>query len=162
MIEVNDRMIIRVITIGKTQKGYVKDGIAVFLDRLTHYARVEWIELDDPTARGSDASRKEAEGELLIKQFVPGEFVVLLDERGTELTSEAFAVWFGKRMNSGVRSVALVIGGAYGFSQTIRARADQLLCLSRMTFPHDLVRLILAEQVYRAFTIIRGEKYHHP
>jgi 23S rRNA (pseudouridine1915-N3)-methyltransferase len=156
-------MIIRVISVGKTRQSYVKDGLSHFLKRMTHYARVEWVELDDPVMRSpTPDSQRRSEAELLLRQMQQGDFVVLLDERGSEFTSESFAAWMNKRMSAGVRCIVFVIGGAYGFHDTVRARADQSVCLSRMTFPHDLVRLILAEQLYRAFTILKGEKYHHP
>jgi 23S rRNA (pseudouridine1915-N3)-methyltransferase len=155
-------MIIRVITVGKTRQAYVKEGLDLFLKRLVHYNRIEWNELDDPASRSStpEASRL-VEGELLLKHLRPDDFVVLLDEHGLEFTSTAWAEWLNKRMSSGIKCLVLIIGGAYGFSKEVKSRANQSVCLSRMTFPHDLVRLILAEQLYRGFTILKGEKYHH-
>jgi len=155
-------MVIRVIAVGKTQQKYVKEGLDLFLKRLVHYNRVEWNELKDPSSRSPtpDAARQ-SEGELLLTQLRSDDFVVLLDEHGLEFTSAAWAEWLNKRMSSGIKCLVLIIGGAHGFSKDVKSRANQSVCLSRMTFPHDLVRLILVEQLYRGFTILKGEKYHH-
>ena len=102
-----------------------------------------------------------AEGEAILRQLAEGDYVTLLDERGTEYRSVEFAEWLQKRMNSGVKRLVLVIGGPYGFSEEVYARADARLSLSRMTFSHQIVRAIFAEQIYRAFTILNNEPYHH-
>ena len=109
----------------------------------------------------SAESQKRQEGELLMRQFADGDYVVLLDEKGAEMRSVEFSMWLQKRMNSGVRRLCFVIGGPYGFSKTVYDRADESISLSRMTFSHQIIRAIFAEQLYRAFTIIRNEPYHH-
>jgi 23S rRNA (pseudouridine1915-N3)-methyltransferase len=155
-------MIIRVLAIGQTKMSYVKDGLDLYLKRLAHYSRVEWIELPDPSSKSAASDQQRIpEGELLLKHIQPGDFVVLLDEKGELFSSAQWAEWMNKRQLSGSRSLTLIIGGAYGFSDAMRQRADQMISLSPMTFPHDLVRVILAEQLYRCFTILKGEKYHH-
>ena len=98
---------------------------------------------------------------MLLRQFGEGDCVVLLDEKGEQMRSVDFAVWLQKRMNSGLRRLCFVIGGPYGFSEAVYARADGKLSLSSMTFSHQIIRAIFAEQLYRAFTIIRNEPYHH-
>ena len=98
---------------------------------------------------------------MLLRQFADGDYVVLLDEKGDEMRSIDFSMWLQKRMNSGLRRLCFVIGGPYGFSKEVYARSDGKLSLSRMTFSHQIVRAIFAEQLYRAFTIIRNEPYHH-
>ena len=105
--------------------------------------------------------QRTAEGEAILRQLADGDYVTLLDERGEEYRSVEFALWLQKRLNSGVKRLVLVIGGPYGFSDEVYARADGRLSLSRMTFSHQIVRAIFAEQIYRAFTILNNEPYHH-
>ena len=105
--------------------------------------------------------QRTAEGEAILRQLAAGDHVVLLDERGDEMRSVEFAYWLQKRMLGGVRRLVLVIGGPYGFSDAVYARADGRLSLSRMTFSHQIVRAIFAEQIYRAFAILNHEPYHH-
>ena len=105
--------------------------------------------------------RRTTEGASLLRQFGDGDYVVLLDERGDEYRSIDFAYWLQKRMASGIRRLVMVIGGPYGFSDEVYARADAKLSLSKMTFSHQIVRAIFAEQIYRAFTILNNEPYHH-
>jgi 23S rRNA (pseudouridine1915-N3)-methyltransferase len=108
------------------------------------------------------ASRqKQLEGEAIMKLITEGDYVVLMDERGQQYTSMEYAQWLQKRMLSGVKRLALVIGGPYGFSEEVYARANQKISLSKMTFSHQIVRAIFAEQLYRAFTILNNEPYHH-
>ncbi|MDE5815423.1 MAG: 23S rRNA (pseudouridine(1915)-N(3))-methyltransferase RlmH, partial [Alistipes sp.] len=102
-----------------------------------------------------------AEGEALLRQFADDDYVVLLDEHGEEMRSVEFAAWLQKRLNSGRKRIVMVIGGPYGFSDAVYARADAQLSLSRMTFSHQIVRAIFAEQIYRAFAILNNEPYHH-
>lgn len=117
---------------------------------------------DVRTARSlTPAQRKEAEGRLILERLNPSDFVMLLDERGRQYTSVDFAAMLQKRMASGLKRLVCVVGGPYGFSQSVYDRADSLLSLSQMTFSHEMVRLFMAEQVYRAMTILRGEPYHH-
>jgi 23S rRNA (pseudouridine1915-N3)-methyltransferase len=105
--------------------------------------------------------QKEKEGELILKQLKGEDVLILLDEKGKNPSSREFADFFQKKMNGGTRSLCLVIGGAYGFSDEVYNRAESLLSFSKMTFSHEMIRLMLVEQVYRAFTIIKGESYHH-
>lgn len=154
-------MTIRVIMVGKTSQPYVREGLEVYLGRLVHYARVEWNELPDSRTRNTAADTLRLEAELILGRIRKEENVILLDEAGESLSSRQFAQWLQKRMNSGIRSLVLVVGGAHGFDPELKRRADGMLSLSSMTFPHDLVRLVLAEQLYRAFTILKGEQYHH-
>ncbi len=155
-------MILRVISIGKTKQSFVQTGTELYLSRLKHYSKYEWLELPDVNAKGLDTEEvKQREGELFLKNLKPDEDVVLLDEKGKLYTSREFSVFLQKKMNSGVKSTALLIGGAHGFSQAMYTRANSQLSLSPMTFPHELIRLFLAEQLYRSFTILKGEGYHH-
>lgn len=105
--------------------------------------------------------QKNSEGEIILKKIVPSDYVVLLDERGVEYTSTAFAAWMQRQMASGRKRLMFVIGGPYGFSEAVYQRADAKLSLSKMTFNHEMVRMFFIEQVYRGMTILRGEPYHH-
>ena len=109
----------------------------------------------------TEKQQRTAEGEAILRQLTDGDYVALLDERGTEYRSVEFAAWLQKRMNSGMKRLVLVIGGPYGFSEAVYARADTRLSLSKMTFSHQIVRALFAEQLYRAFTILNNEPYHH-
>ena len=131
--------------------------------RLSHYIPFEMVvEPDVKNARALSAEQlKQSEGEQIIKNFHSGDYIVLLDEQGKELRSIELAQWMQTRMNSGCRRLVLVVGGAYGFSQEVYDRADALLSLSRLTFSHQMIRLLFVEQLYRAMTILRGEPYHH-
>lgn len=156
-------MEIIIAAIGRTTTPYIKEGLGEYLRRLGHYASVKLLELAD-TRRGKsvpEAEQKLREGKLILSQLTPADYVVLLDERGRENTSEELARWLDKRMGSGRKRLVLVIGGPYGFSPEVYDRADELLSLSRMTFTHEMVRLFAVEQIYRGFTILRGEPYHH-
>ena len=151
------------ITVGKTDIPWVRDGLEMYVSRLEHYVPFSLKEI--PELKGVSAlSReqiKQREGELILRQLTPSDEVVLLDEHGREYRSLEFADWLGGRLARSGRDLVLVIGGAYGFSDAVYARADGKLSLSKMTFSHQLVRTIFAEQLYRAFTILRGEPYHH-
>jgi len=155
-------MKIRVFVIGQTQESYVKVGIQKYLNRLPHYCTFEYTELKDASGKGVQPDQqKQREGETILKVVKPDEVLCLLDEKGLSLTSVNFAKHIEKKQNAGVTSWVLVVGGAHGFSKEVYARANEQIRLSDMTYPHDLVRIVLLEQVYRAFTIIRGEGYHH-
>ena len=149
--------------VGKTDSAEIQSLVATYLKRLNFYTRVTLVTLPDlkNTRNISAESQKRQEGELLMRQFADGDYVVLLDEKGAEMRSVEFSMWLQKRMNSGVRRLCFVIGGPYGFSKTVYDRADESISLSRMTFSHQIIRAIFAEQLYRAFTIIRNEPYHH-
>lgn len=156
-------MKITLLTVGKTDVKWVKEGLDLYVSRLSHYAPFQVREI--PELKNVSALDREQikvrEGELILKSLRPSDEVVLLDEGGRELRSVEFASWLEERFSRGSRDIVFVIGGAYGFSKEVYARADSKLSLSKMTFSHQMVRTIFAEQLYRAFTIMRGEPYHH-
>ena len=156
-------MKITLLTVGKTDVKWVKEGLDLYVSRLSHYAPFQVREI--PELKNVSALDREQikvrEGELILKSLRPSDEVVLLDEGGRELRSVEFASWLEERFSRGSRDIVFVIGGAYGFSKEVYARADSKLSLSKMTFSHQMVRTIFAEQLYRAFTILRGEPYHH-
>ena len=151
------------IVVGKTDMREVAALVDMYSKRINHYAKFSITYLPDlrNTKNLSEQQQKVAEGEMLLKDITSGDYVVLLDEAGEEMRSVAFAQWLQKRMNSGVRRLVLMIGGPYGFSEEVYARANQKISLSKMTFSHQIVRAIFAEQLYRAFTILNNEPYHH-
>lgn len=155
-------MKISVIQIGKTHFNFVDEGVKLFENRLKHYARFEQKFLELPSRhRSTDATvLKKMEGELLLKHITPTDYLILLDENGQSYDSRQFASLLGK-WQVHHPSIVFVVGGAYGFSDEVYKRANTKLSLSAMTFSHQLIRLIFMEQLYRAFTIVRGEPYHH-
>ncbi|MFN4971920.1 MAG: 23S rRNA (pseudouridine(1915)-N(3))-methyltransferase RlmH [Bacteroidota bacterium] len=155
-------MKIKLIQIGKTHFSFVQDGVTLFESRLKHYCKFEQVVLELPAKyRSAEPSVvKKMEGELLLKQFQHTEYVFLLDEEGQSYNSRKFAALIEKTQLHHA-SISFVIGGAFGFSDEVYARANNKLSLSAMTFSHQLIRLIFLEQLYRAFTIIRGEPYHN-
>ena len=156
-------MTIELIVIGKTDSQEVSALVETYARRVNRYCKFSVTVLPDlRSIRNLTAKQQRtAEGEAILRQLGEGDYAVLLDERGTEYRSVEFAGWLQKRLNSGVKRLAMVIGGPYGFSDEVYARADALLSLSRMTFSHQIVRAIFAEQIYRAFTILHNEPYHH-
>ncbi|WMJ74728.1 23S rRNA (pseudouridine(1915)-N(3))-methyltransferase RlmH [Cytophagaceae bacterium ABcell3] len=156
-------MKIKILTIGKTDEAYLKEGVKKYLNRLKHYIQVELIELPDVKQgkKTTPEQLKEAEGKMLLQKIEHNDQVVLLDEKGKEFTSVGFSKYLQKKMNMSTANLVLIIGGPFGFSEEIYQRAQEKICLSRMTFSHQMVRLFLTEQLYRGFTILRGEKYHH-
>ncbi|MCQ2136909.1 MAG: 23S rRNA (pseudouridine(1915)-N(3))-methyltransferase RlmH [Bacteroidales bacterium] len=156
-------MKITLITVGKTDVKWVKEGMDLYLSRLVHYGRCSVVEI--PQLKNVSALSKEEikskEGELILKNVRPGDELILLDEHGKERTSIEFSKWLESRLASGGNDLVFVIGGAYGFSEEVYKRSDSMISLSRMTFSHQMVRAIFLEQLYRAFTIMRGEPYHH-
>ena len=156
-------MNIELIVVGKTDMKEVDALVQMYTKRINHYAKFTISYLPDlrNTKNISEQQQKSAEGEMLLKDITVGDYVVLLDEAGEEMRSVAFTQWMQKRMNSGVRRLVLMIGGPYGFSEAVYARANGKISLSKMTFSHQIVRAIFTEQLYRAFTIIKGEPYHH-
>ena len=142
----------------------MRRGIDLYKDRLKYYdAPVEIKIIEDIKGAKSltQQRQKELEGESILRNVTPSDRVVLLDENGREFTSREFAAFVDKQMVSGVKRLVFVVGGPYGFSDAVYARADSKLSLSRMTFNHEMVRLFFIEQLYRAMTIRRGEPYHH-
>ena len=152
-------MKIELLVIGKTDKDYLQKGISIYLDRLKHYIPFELKVIPDikNTKNLSEEQQKQREGELILKQLQPADELVLLDENGKRHSSVQFAENIEKKLIAGTKKVVYVIGGPYGFSSEVYHRANQKLSLSAMTFSHQMVRLIFAEQLYRAFTIIKGE-----
>jgi len=156
-------MKICLLVIGKTDETYLQNGIDIFLKRIPHYISFEMKVIPDlkNSKNLSEQQQKEKEGELLLQQITVSDELFLLDEQGIESTSVEFARFLEKKMIAGIKRLVIVIGGPYGFSSGIYARANGKLSLSRMTFSHQMVRLIFAEQLYRAMTILKGEPYHH-
>ena len=156
-------MRLTLLTVGRTDIPWVREGLDMYVSRIGHYVPFELREI--PELKGVAALTreqiKEREGELILKQLRPADEVILLDEHGRENRSLEFADWLGRRMAGSGRDLVFVIGGAYGFSDAVYARAAGKVSLSKMTYSHQLVRTIFAEQLYRAFTILRGEPYHH-
>jgi 23S rRNA (pseudouridine1915-N3)-methyltransferase len=150
-------------TIGKVHESYVKEGIEDFTKRLSNYFPVEWNIIAPPknAAQLSEAMLKKREGEMVLNGLKPDDFLVALDERGKSFTSEGLSLFLQQRATESTRHLIFLIGGAYGIDAPVLERAKVKWSLSSLTFPHQLVRLILAEQVYRACTILRNEKYHH-
>ena len=156
-------MNIRLIVVSKTDIPYVQAGIDEFVGRLKHYCDFELVVIPalKNIGKASPEEVKEKEGQLILKQIEKVDQVVLLDEHGKEYTSVGFSEYLQKQMNAGTRTLAFVIGGAFGFSPAVYAAATGKISLSQMTFNHQMVRLFFVEQLYRAFTILRHEKYHN-
>ena len=156
-------MNIELIVVGKTDSREVEAVVEMYAKRVNHYCKFSITTIADVrNTRNMAASRqKQLEGEAIMKLIGEGDYLVLMDERGQQYTSMEYAPWLQKRMLSGVKRLALVIGGPYGFSEEVYARANQKISLSKMTFSHQIVRAIFAEQLYRAFTILNNEPYHH-
>ncbi len=156
-------MNIDLIVVGKTDSKQVDALVETYTKRISFYNRFAITYLPDAknTKSLTEAQQKRVEGEALLRQIGDGDHLVLLDERGAEFRSIEYAEWLQKRMNSGVRRLVFVIGGPYGFSEAVYARANERISLSKMTFSHQIIRAIFTEQLYRAFTIIRHEPYHH-
>ena len=156
-------MRITLLTVGKTDRDWVRQGLEIYLSRLRHYINFSIVEI--PELKNVSAFTKDQikikEGTLILKNIRPDDEVILLDEHGREFRSVEFASFLRERTDDASRDMVFVIGGAYGFSQEVYQRANSKISLSKMTFSHQMVRAIFAEQLYRAFTIIRGEPYHH-
>ena len=150
-------------SIGKANESYVKEGIAEFTKRLSKYYPVEWNIIPVPKNAGmlSEMDLRKREGEMVLQWLRPDDYLVALDERGRSWSSEELAQFLQQRSNESVKNLVFLIGGAFGLDHAVLQRAKHQWSLSALTFPHQLVRLILAEQLYRACTILRNEKYHH-
>jgi 23S rRNA (pseudouridine1915-N3)-methyltransferase len=150
-------------SIGKNNEAYVKPGIEDFTKRISKYFNVEWTLIPVPKNAGmmSEMDLKKKEGELVLEWLSKDDYLVVLDERGKQLSSEGLAAFIQARANESTKKLVFLIGGAFGVDEAILKRANYTWSLSHLVFPHQLVRLILAEQVYRACTILRNEKYHH-
>lgn len=156
-------MVIELVVVGNTVATYLETGIQEYVKRLKHYVRFSITVI--PELKNAKSLReeqiKQTEGELIMNKISLSDRVILLDNRGTEPTSEKLAEWLQSTMNRGTRKLIFVVGGAYGFSDAVYERADEKLSLSSLTFSHQMVRLIFIEQLYRAFTILNNEPYHH-
>jgi 23S rRNA (pseudouridine1915-N3)-methyltransferase len=146
-----------VLSVGKDRSGLFAPGVEEYAKRLQHYARTELKEL--PESRASGQKARDEEGEALLGKLGPKDELVALDEKGKELTTLELAAWLGKRQQAG-KDLVFVIGGDEGLSDAVRAKAALVLGLSRFTLPHRLARLVLMEQLYRVFTVLKGEAYH--
>lgn len=155
-------MKIKLLTMGKTDTGWVREGLELYVARLEHYIPFSVQELPQlkKVSSFSPAQIKEKEGDMLLGAVKPSDEVILLDEHGREFRSVEFADFIREKMNRG-RDLVFIIGGAYGFAPRVYDRADGKISLSKMTFSHQMVRTVFAEQLYRAFTIIKGEPYHN-
>lgn len=148
--------------IGKTSEKYLEAGIEIFERRLRHYVPFVWAVLPDVKGKFSDNEQlKKKEGEMLLARLSPEDWLVLLDEHGQEHTSVGLAQWLERKLSGPGRRLVFVVGGAFGFSPAVHARANEQLALSKLTFSHQMVRLFFLEQLYRAFTILQNEPYHN-
>ncbi|MFM2392066.1 MAG: hypothetical protein RLZZ546_43 [Bacteroidota bacterium] len=155
-------MKIAILCIGKTNEKYLKEGIDIFIKRMHHYvSSIEYKELKDCAKTNDINLLKTNESMEFLKYISKDDFVVILDEKGSQFTSSEFATFIEKHQINSTKRMIFVIGGAFGFSEELYERANQKLSLSKLTFSHQMVRLFFAEQLYRAFTIIKGEKYHN-
>lgn len=156
-------MTIKLLSIGKTDDRNLKTLIDTYMKRLEHYIKFEPEIIPDlkKTKNLNIEQQKHLEGKLLLGKISPSDFLVLLDENGKQFSSEGFSEYIQKRLNSGMKQLIFVIGGPYGFSPEVYERANGKLSLSKMTFSHQMVRLFFSEQLYRAFTILKNEPYHH-
>jgi 23S rRNA (pseudouridine1915-N3)-methyltransferase len=154
-------MKILLLDIGKTNEKYLETGIDIYKQRLKHYVNFDHISLKDVKNQTDSKQLKILEGRQFLSQFLDDDYVVLLDEKGSEFTSLQWSKQIEKYQNQSIKRVVFVIGGAYGFSQELYDRAQSKLALSKLTFSHQMIRLFFLEQLYRAYTIIKGEKYHN-
>ena len=148
---------------GKTRNSFLTEGIKEYQKRIVHYLPFKLREIPDlkNIKNFSPLQVKEMEGTLILQSVSDGDILVLLDEKGKEFSSREFAVFIESQMVGGVKNLVFAVGGAWGFSPRVYKRANHKISLSKMTFPHQLVRLIFMEQFYRALTIIKGEPYHN-
>lgn len=155
-------MKIIIIAVGKEKDFSGHELVAEYTDRTSHYVPIEWIYIPASDAKEEGLSTQAGKRiAKILDMNDTGSHVVMLDEKGKEYNSTQFSGFIQTRMNEGLRSLIFIIGGSYGFDESIQSRANSKIALSQLTFPHQLVRLILAEQIYRACTILKGEKYHH-
>ncbi|MDE6265772.1 MAG: 23S rRNA (pseudouridine(1915)-N(3))-methyltransferase RlmH [Muribaculaceae bacterium] len=149
--------------VGKTSTDYLIDGIDRYVKRIGHYIPFELKVLPDVKVpkNGTTDKQKQLEGSILLTELKPNDTLILLDERGKQYTSREFASFIDNKMVNSAGRIVFAVGGPYGFSQEVYARANGMISLSKMTFSHEMVRLFFVEQIYRAMTILRGEPYHH-
>ncbi|MBC8053940.1 MAG: 23S rRNA (pseudouridine(1915)-N(3))-methyltransferase RlmH [Sphingobacteriaceae bacterium] len=156
-------MKITFLVIGKTEDSYLKEGIEKYVKRLKHYIKFEIIEIPElkNTKNLTEDQQKSKEAELILKNVNNTDYIVLLDEKGLEFSSVQFSGFISKKMLSSVQNLVFIVGGPYGFENNLQTQANDKLSLSKMTFSHQMVRLFFVEQLYRAFSILKGEPYHH-
>ena len=156
-------MKIKLIVVGKTKSKYLVDGEIEYEKRLKHYTKFEEIIIPDVKLAGkwSESELKKNEGQLILGKLENSDHVILLDEKGKSCSSSEFSQLLQQKMNNSLKSLVFIVGGAFGFSNEVYQRANSKLSLSKMTFSHQMVRLLFKEQLYRGFSILRGEKYHH-
>lgn len=156
-------MTIKLIAIGKTDSKELQKLTDVYINRLKHYIRFEFCIIPDikNVKNFSEEQQKTKEGELILKELKPTDQVIILDEKGKDYTSVQFSDFLQKKMNSGCKQLVLIIGGPYGFSEEVRKKAISKISFSKMTFSHQMIRLFVVEQLYRGFSILRNEPYHH-
>jgi len=156
-------MKIKLIAIGKTDEKSLQTLIEKYQNRLKHYIGFDLDIIPDlkNSKNLSEKQQKEKEGDLLLKKLQTSDYVVLLDENGKQFNSVDFAKYLQKKMNSGAKQLVFIIGGPYGFSEAVYKRSNEKISLSKMTFSHQMIRLFAVEQIYRGFTILKNEPYHH-
>ena len=156
-------MKIKLLAIGKTDDKNLQTLIEAYQNRLKHYINFEIDVIADikNVKNLTETQQKEKEGELILKKIATTDVLILLDEKGTQFSSVTFSEYLQKKMNSGVKQLVLVIGGPYGFSEAVYQQAQGKISLSKMTFSHQMIRLFVVEQLYRAYTILKNEPYHH-
>ena len=156
-------MKITVLLVGKTQSKELEVLMLEYKKRLKRYIQVDWIELPDYKNRGKVTTEelKKIEGQLILSKLNGGDELFLFDELGDEFTSMGLSKFFRKKMNAGVRNLVFVVGGAYGFSEEVYQKSKGRIAISKLTFPHQLIRVLILEQIYRSYSIIKGEPYHH-
>lgn len=156
-------MTIKLLAVGKTDNKQLNELINIYINRLKHYVKFDFeIIVDIKNAKNlSETQQKDKEGKLILNKLQTTDFVILLDENGKQYSSVGFSELLQKQMNSGVKRSVFIIGGPYGFSQEIYQRSNSKLSLSKMTFSHQMIRLFFVEQLYRGFTILKNEPYHH-
>ena len=156
-------MKVKLIVIGKTKSKFLLDGENEYVKRLNHYCKFSELIIPDVknTGKLSKKELKEKEGNLILQSIKNNDYVILLDDKGLALSSTGFAEFLNKKMVSSTSELLFIVGGAFGFSESVYKRTKTKLSLSKMTFSHQMVRMIFKEQLYRAFTILKGEQYHH-
>lgn len=156
-------MNLTILMIGKTADSYLQTGIEVFTKRIQHYLNIRLNIIPDLKDRKNLSANqiKEKEASLLMKELLSANTIVLLDEQGTMFSSMEFSNFFQKQMNSGTKEMIFIIGGAYGVDESIKKKAHFVISLSKMTFTHQMIRLLLTEQIYRSMTILKNEQYHN-
>ena len=156
-------MKIALTVVGKTTDKHFIASIQEYVQRISHYVPFSFEVISElkGTKNLSEKEQKDREGEQILKSFLPGDYIVLLDEHGRERRSIEFAQWIQKRLSAGPKRLVFVVGGPYGFSEAVYAVAQEKVSLSQMTLSHQMIRLLFVEQIYRALTILNGEPYHH-